>query len=99
MRQIAPGVIEYGNPSAPVQLVPGVTMFQLRSALLAASKLDAVNTLLAGLSEPLKSRAAVFWQSRQFVRRDDPTLAALANAIGINAAELDALFDAAAAIT
>ena len=98
MRTIAPGVVEYGPPGME-DAVPAVTMYQLRSALLAASKLDAAVTFMTNLSEPQKSRAKVFWEARSTVRRDDTALAALAAGLGLNSAALDTLFASAAAIS
>lgn len=91
---------DFAQPPAPPApaFVPVVSMRQARLALLAASKLTAVEAAINGLAEPAKSRARIEWDFATEVRRDWPLLVTLAGEMGLSAAEVDALFAAAAAL-
>lgn len=69
-----------------------VTMRQARIALLAAGKLAAVATTIAGMSEPDKSAAEITWEYSQSVQRKNPFVLTLGAALGLDSAALDALF-------
>ncbi len=98
MREVAPGVIEYGNPGAPAEVVPTVTMRQARRALLAAGKLALVQPAIDALPEPDKSVAHITWEYSTEVQRTNPFVLSLAPALGLDDAGLDALFAAAAVL-
>lgn len=84
-------------PTPPdVPYVPAeVTMRQARLALLQAGKLAAVDAAINALPEPTKSAARIEWEYSGTVRRRQPLVLALAPALGLNDAALDALFIAA----
>ena len=81
-------------PQAPtVPYVPAeVSMRQARLALIDAGKLAAVDAAINALPEPQRSKARVEWEYSGTVRRNQPLVLALAPALGLNAAGLDALF-------
>lgn len=84
---------------APVATVPEeVTMRQARLALLAAGKLAAVDAAIASLPSPTKEAAEIEWAYSSTVRRNQPLVLALAPALGLDSAALDALFVQAAAL-
>ncbi len=81
------------NPGAPV--IPAeVSRFQARAALHIAGLLPSIEAALAA-ADPL---AQIAWADAQVFRRDSPTIAALAAAIGMTEAQIDALFIQAAQI-
>ena len=81
------------TPPPPV-IPTSLSMKQARLALLAAGYLDAVE---AGVSAmPRESQIA--WEFAATVDRGDPLTDTLAAALGLNAAALDALFTAGAAL-
>ncbi len=96
MREVAPGVIEYGNPGTPAAAQPAVTMRQARLVLNAAGLLDDVAAAIAALSEPAKTAAQIEWEYSQEVHRNHGLVLSLAPALGLDDAALDALFTAAA---
>ena len=73
-----------------------ISPFQARAALAQAGLLEPVEALMADPTTPDLARLA--WQHAQEFRRNSPTLLALAGALGLDEAALDALFDAAASI-
>lgn len=78
-------------PTAPY--VPAeVTMRQARLALLQAGKLAAVDAAINGMIEPQKTAARIEWEYSGTVKRNQPLVLALAPALGLTAAQLDALF-------
>lgn len=84
----------FERAAAPV--VPdAVTMRQARLALLAAGKLAAVQDAINALPSPQKEAAQIEWEYSNEVRRHQPFVQALAPALGLNDAALDALFIAA----
>ena len=91
-------------PELPV-LVPAVlhmpqqtvSRFQAKAALSNAGLLAQVETLM---SDPaINPIARLAWSDAQEFHRTSPTVAAMAQALGLSAAQLDALFAAAAEIT
>lgn len=84
--EIAP----YEPPPAPPVTV---TQWQAREALRLAGKLAAVNAFIAGLGE--EHEAYVAWHYRDVIASNSPLIAALAPALGLTEAELDALFTTA----
>lgn len=81
----------FAPPPVPVPVV--VTPLQARRALRAAGLADAVAAMLA--KAPPEAREA--WEYATEVRRDDPTLAALAAQMQLAPEQVDDLFRAAAA--
>ena len=83
------------DPSKIKSTVPtSLTMRQARLALLAAGYLDAVQ---AGVSA-MPRASQIAWEFAATVDRTDPLTATLAAALGLDAAALDALFTAGAAL-
>ena len=79
--------IGYEPPSIPRV----VTMRQARLALLAAGLLDSVSTAIAAAG----TAAQIEWEYAQEVRRDSGLVPAMAGALGLTDAQIDALFMAA----
>ncbi|MET3461298.1 hypothetical protein [Variovorax atrisoli] len=84
------------NPAPPPPSV--VTMRQARLALLKAGKLQAVSDVIATLPSSQREAAQIEWDFASQVERDSPFFQQMANALGMNAEALDALFIAAAAL-
>ena len=73
-----------------------VSKFQAKAALRGAGLLAQVETMMADpAADPL---AVLAWAEAQEFRRSSPTVAAMAGALGLDAAALDALFTTAAGI-
>lgn len=89
---------ELHNPAPDAALVIEVTMRQARRALHAAGHLAAIDAAIDALAEPARSVARIDWDYSNSVRRDNATMAALATALGLSEAQVDALFAAAKAI-
>jgi len=82
------------EPVVEVPVVPqSVTPLQMRKALRAAGLKSAVDAALAAQSEELREE----WEFASEVRRDNATLTAFAASLGQTSADLDALFQLAAA--
>ena len=89
----------FTRPSIPPAHAPTVvSMRQTRLALLAAGRLPAIASALASLPSPQKEQAAIDWEFATTVDRNSPLVAMLAGALRLDAAALDALFIAAAAL-
>lgn len=73
-----------------------VTMRQARLALLAAGQLAAAEAAIDAMSEPTRSAARIEWEYSGEVQRHNGFVAALGPALGLSAAQIDALFIAAA---
>jgi hypothetical protein len=79
------------TPPAPT--VPdAVSMRQARLVLFGAGKLADVDAALAGMPSPDKEAAQIEWEYATEVRRDSPLIAALAPALNMTEAQIDALF-------
>ena len=72
-----------------------VTMRQTRLALLAAGKLAGVDAAIASMPEPQKTAASIEWEYSNALQRNNPFVAQLGAALGIDDAAIDALFVAA----
>lgn len=83
------------EPSAP-RPVTVVTMRQARLALLAAGLLDAVDAAIAGMPGNQGAAARIEWEYATTLDRSWPLVTALAGALGLDDAQLDALFEQAA---
>lgn len=102
---LPPGSIEITEEEAeeireankPPEIVPqSVTMRQARLALLQAGKLQAVNNAIAAMQGTQGEAARIEWDYSNEVKRSQPLTLALAQAIGMTDAEIDALFIEAA---
>lgn len=87
-----------GNTPEPYVAPPPQTVsrFQARAALLNAGLLDDVETLMADAATPALARLA--WTDAIEFRRTSPTVLAMASALGLTEAQIDALFVDAAGI-
>lgn len=82
------------GPTSP----SAVTMRQARLALLSAGMLDAVTAAIDALSEPTKTAARITWEYSTEVQRHNGLVSQLAPGLGLSSAQIDALFNAAAAL-
>jgi hypothetical protein len=89
---------EPADPPPPPGIPQTVTMRQARLALLAAGKLAAVSTAIGKLPSAEREAAQIEWEYSTEVHRQRPFVLALAPALGLDDAALDALFVAAAAL-
>lgn len=69
-----------------------VTMRQARLALLGANLLTTVNSAIAGMPGAQGEAARIEWEYSQEVHRDKALVQSLAPVLGLDAAQLDALF-------
>jgi hypothetical protein len=83
---------------APVEVPKAVTMRQARLALLAQGMLGQIDAAIDSLPSPQKEEARIEWEYSQEVQRDKPLVLNLAPALGLDSAQLDALFIAAATL-
>ena len=84
-------------PPQPPVIPKTVSMRQARLALLGAGKLAAVNAAVAAMPGLAGEAARIEWEYSGEVHRDKALVKALAPVLGLNDAQLDALFVAAAA--
>ena len=86
--------------AVPRVIVPtSVTPRQARLALLQIGKLDAVSAALAAIPDPAQRTAAqIEWEYATVIERDSPLVTSLAAGLGLTAADIDALFEAASRI-
>jgi hypothetical protein len=90
---------EYLDWQAANPVVPkSVSMRQARLALLQSGLLANVDAAINSLSSPQKEYAQIEWEYSQEVQRDKELVALLAPALGLDDAELDALFVLAATL-
>lgn len=87
------------NPVPPTPVPSSVTMRQARLALLGAGKLVAVDMAINGLPEPQQSAARIEWDFSNEVQRHNGLIPLMAPALGLTAAQIDALFITAGGIT
>jgi hypothetical protein len=85
---------KFTSPAPVTPVPPSISPAQARLALLGAGLLDQVEAAVAGAD--LATHIA--WAQATSIERDSPTVAALSAALGLSAAQLDALFIAGAAI-
>lgn len=74
-----------------------ITSRQGKRALVAADLYQPALTALNAMPEPAKTLALIDWDAPTW-QRNDPTLAAMAAALGLTSAQLDALFAQAATL-
>ena len=72
-----------------------ITSRQGKRALVAADLYQPALAAINAMAEPSKTLALIDWDAPTW-QRDDPTLAAMAGALGLTEAQLDALFTQAA---
>jgi len=86
--------------AVPVVIMPtSVTPRQARLALLQIGKLDAVSAALATIPDPARRTAAqIEWEYATVIERNSPLVTSLAAGLGLTAADIDALFEAASRI-
>lgn len=82
----------------PIKVPEVVTMRQARLALLQVGLLSNVEAAINSLASPQKEAAQIEWEYSQEVQRDKELVALLAPALGLNDAQLDALFVLAATL-
>jgi hypothetical protein len=80
----------------PFAVPAQVSRFQARAAIYQAGLFDAVEALMANPATPMLTRLA--WADAQVFQRDSDTVLAMAAALGLDDAALDALFISAATI-
>ena len=81
---------------ASVSAVPvRVTARQASLALLQAGYLDTVTTIINAMPLAQKRQAQIAWDRAAYVYRSDPLVSAMATALGLTGAQVDALFVAA----
>jgi len=98
MQEIAPGIFIGGEIAPPAQRPLIVNAYQARMALLHAGLLDDVEEVIANLPEPGGQAARLAWEFKTEISRDGPLLNAVAQQLGLSAADVDDLFAAAQAI-
>ena len=69
-----------------------VTMRQARLALLAAGKLAAVSSAIAGMTGAEGDAARIEWEFSSEVKRNQPLVTSLGKVLGLTAVQLDNLF-------
>ncbi len=89
-------VAEYVPVVVPVPAV--VEMRQARLALLGAGLLDTVEAAIAGMPGTAGKAAQIEWEFARTLSRDHPLTLGLSESLGLQPADLDALFTQAAAI-
>lgn len=91
---------EFVEGSASIETPPTVpqivTRFQARAALHLAGLLPQVEGLMAHPDTPVLAKLA--WADAQDFKRNSPTIAQMAAALGLTSEQLDALFTTAAGI-
>ena len=76
-----------------------VTMRQARLALLGIGLLDDVGAAIAAIPDPAQRKAAeIEWEYATVIERNSSLVTSLAAGLGLTAADIDALFEAASRI-
>ncbi len=89
----------FTKPPAPPPVVPQeITMRQARLVLLGAGLLSGVQTAIDGLPSPQKEAAQIEWEYSNTLQRRNPFVLTLGPALGLNSAQIDALFIQGAAL-
>jgi hypothetical protein len=91
-----PRYLEFTGQSAEPRVPFSVTKRQGRLALLSAGKLDLVAEAIAALPSPQREAADIEWNDATNYERNSPFVVLLGEKIGLDSAELDALFIEAA---
>jgi hypothetical protein len=92
-----------GNTAGPYEPPPPrvpdrVSMRQARRALRVAGLLPAIEAAINAMSEPARTDARIEWDYSSEVQRHNGFVSVLAGSLGLDDAELDALFVAAGEI-
>ncbi len=86
-------------PPAPPVVPQEITMRQAREVLIRAGLIDSVTPMLEAITEPLERAIAInYWERSNTVQRRNPFVLTLGPALGLNAAQIDALFIQGAAL-
>ena len=89
----------YTEPPTPPPTIPqSVTMRQARLALMSAGKLATVNAAIAGMAGVQGDAARIEWEFSSEVKRNQPLVMSMGQALGLTSTQLDALFTQAAKI-
>lgn len=91
MREVAPGVIENGNPGIPKDAAPVISSRQGKRALVGAGLYSSAVAAIESMPEPARTLALIDWSAPTWTR-SDPTLTQMATALGLSGAALDELF-------
>lgn len=91
-----PRYLAFTGQSAATQVPFSVTKRQGRLALLSVGKLALVADAIAALPSPQREAADIEWNDATNYERDSPFVLLLGEKIGLDPAELDALFIEAA---
>ena len=75
-----------------------VLLWQLRAAVSLAGKKEAVDSVIALLSEPAKTVATQKWEYGNTARRNSPLTIQLGEAVGLTPAQIDDVFRTAASL-
>lgn len=90
---------DFPGPAAEPAPVPtSVSMRQARLALLGAGLLSTVDATIAAMPEPAKTAALIEWEYSSEVWRHRPFVQSMGAALGLDDAQIDALFVAAEAL-
>ncbi|GKS73648.1 hypothetical protein AVME950_02150 [Acidovorax sp. SUPP950] len=92
---LAAGGVPLPAIAGPAVVPASVTMRQARLALLAAGKLQLVESAIAALPDPPQTAARIEWDYSNEVLRHNGFVAMIGPSIGLDAAALDAIFIAA----
>ncbi|GKS91237.1 hypothetical protein [Acidovorax sp. SUPP2539] len=92
---LAAGGVPLPAIAGPAVVPASVTMRQARLALLAAGKLQLVESAIAALPAPPQTAARIEWDYSNEVLRHNGFVAMIGPSIGLDAAALDAIFIAA----
>ena len=79
----------------PLPVPQSVTVAQARLALLNAGLLTSTNAIIAIMPGVEGDAARIKWEYSANIRRDDPLVAALANALNLTNTQVDDVFKAA----
>lgn len=87
---------QFTQPAPQAPAVPAsVTRRQAKQALFLAGKLTAIESTIAGMADPAKTLADIYWQDSQTFDREHPMIADLGAAVGLSSGDIDDLFRAA----
>ncbi|MEI6656053.1 MAG: hypothetical protein WCP45_14915 [Verrucomicrobiota bacterium] len=91
-------LINGGDPPAPPVRIPRqVELWQAKSIMAAMGILDQVEAAISSMPSPQRADVAFAWAGNARLSRHGPTVAALAPALGLSSAQVDAWFIAASA--
>ena len=83
-------------PPKPPVIPQEITMRQARLVLLQEGLLSQVDAAIEAMSEPERTAAKIEWEYSATLKRDHQLVVSLTAALGLTAAQVDALFVAAA---